>query len=131
MTDAIERRLDTSPDREEVTVRIVLATIIKPTGGLSVCTGTVMAQPSRKLMTDANAAIGGAVIATVGISKASKPLVRVATRVIKSARAARSWMYSTAVIPLARSMRVRTRGSLECGPSRRYRFRSRQQHRHR
>ena len=49
-------------------------------------------------------AIGGAVIATVGISNASKSLVRVATRMIKSARAACSSMYSTAVIPLARSM---------------------------
>ena len=45
---------------------------------------------------------GGAVIATVGISNASKSLVRVATRVIKSARAARSSMYSTAVIRLVR-----------------------------
>jgi protein-L-isoaspartate(D-aspartate) O-methyltransferase len=40
-----------------------------------------------------------------------KPAARAAACAIKSARAARSLMYSTAVIPLARSMRVRTRGS--------------------
>ena len=40
-------------------------------------------------------------IATVGISNASKPAIRAETRAIRSTRAARSWMYSTAVIPLS------------------------------
>ena len=71
-------------------------TIISPRDGPTVRIGTVIAQRSRKLITDvlrsskalgrryspscSNAAIGGGVIATAGISRASKPLVCAATR---------------------------------------------------